>query len=185
MIERLNILKSKKFSDATQLRNALKNDTALRHEVEVLTKRFLGRSVSGCGNCFFDAYMELINIKNMEETKFQVKRGAVIYDPVNQDAGKILTFSNCTDELALYHLKHNPGCKKYFAVLPENIDELLEEYGKEEKKPVGLSETELAEIEPVKVALASGKTQKSIAEELKAKGYLGRVVSKIIASAKA
>jgi hypothetical protein len=105
---------------------------------------------SGCGNCFFDAYMELINIKNMEETKFQVKRGVIIYDPVNQDAGKILTFSNCTDELALYHLKHNPGCKKYFSVLPENIDELLEEYGKEEKKPV-------------KTALTSGKSKKEIA----------------------
>jgi hypothetical protein len=108
------------------LTDALKNDAALRHEVEVLAKHFLGRSVSGCGNCYFDAYMELVNKREMKETKFRVRAGAVLYDPVNKDAGKILTAANCTDELALYHLLHNPNCRKYFSVLPENLDELLE-----------------------------------------------------------
>ncbi|MCL1936818.1 MAG: hypothetical protein FWF52_00275 [Candidatus Azobacteroides sp.] len=126
MIERLEALKSKKFSNATELRNALKNDSQLRNEVEALSKYFLGRSVSGCGNCFFDAYMELINRKKMEEkSKFQLPRGIVLYDPINKDANKILTAANCTDELALYHLKYNPNCRKYFSGLPENIDELI------------------------------------------------------------
>lgn len=167
MIERLNILKSKKFSSATDLREALKNDTTLRNEVELLSKRFLGRSVSGCGNCFFDAYMELINLKKMEEkSKFQVKRGAVLYDPVNQDAGKVLTAANCTDELALYHLKNNPNARKFFSTLPDDVDDLIENFGKKEdkkqsgKEPVVLSEVEQAEIEPVKAALASGKNSK-------------------------
>lgn len=169
MIERLNILKSKKFPSATDLREALKNDTGFRNEVKTLSKRFLGKSVSGCGNCFFDAYMELINIKNMkEESKFQVIRGKVLHDTVNQDVSKILTYANCTDELALYHLKHNPNARKFFSTLPDDVDELIENYGKEVKKsngkePIELSETELAEIEPVKAALASGKAQKSIA----------------------
>jgi hypothetical protein len=61
MIERLRILKSKKFSSATELQNALKNDHNLRREIEVLSARFLGRSVSGCGNCFFDPIWNLVD----------------------------------------------------------------------------------------------------------------------------
>jgi hypothetical protein len=133
MINRLHLLKSKKFDRASDLIDALKNDLTLRHEVEVLAKYFLGRSVSGCGNCYFDAYMELVNKKEMKETKFKVRAGAVLYDPVNKDAGKILTMANCTDELALYHLKHNPNSRKYFSVLPENLEELLENSKKERR----------------------------------------------------
>ena len=133
MIDRLIILKSKQFGNAKELQSALKNDYSLRHEVDVLAKHFLGRSASGCSNCYFDAYMELINIKKMEtKSKFQLMRGALLYDPVNKDVSRILTFHSCTDELALYHLKHNPNCRKYFSVLPDDVDDLIEDY---EEKP--------------------------------------------------
>ena len=191
MIEKLFLLKSKKFNNANELRDALKNDNQLKHEVEVLAKHFLGRSVSGCGNCFEDAYWELINIKNMEEKKFKVKAGAVLYDPVNKAVDKILTAANCTDELALYHLKHNPNCKKYFSVLPEDVDELVENFeGKEPKAPenpkqIILGEKEVADIEFVKTEFAAGKTKKEIVEALKTKGYSGKIIGKILSSAKA
>jgi hypothetical protein len=145
MTDRLHLLKSKKFDRASDLIDALKNDLTLRHEVEVLAKYFLGRSVSGCGNCYFDAYMELVSRREMKETKFKVKAGAVLYDPVNKDAGKILTMANCTDELALYHLRHNPNCRKYFSVLPENLEELLEN-GNTEKGRKGRKKHEKLDV---------------------------------------
>jgi len=126
MIERLKILQSKTFASYAELRDALKNDRELRNEVMELSRYFLKRSVSGCSNCFFDAYMELFNIKNMEDKiRFQIKRGAVLYDPVNKDVNKILSALNCTEELALYHLKNNPDSREYFSVLPDNVDELI------------------------------------------------------------
>ena len=193
MIERLNILKSKRYPSAAELKNAMDKDAGLRNEVNSLSRHFLHRSVSGCSNCFFDAYIELINLKNMKEKKFQVKRGAVLYDPVNQDASKILTAANCTDELALHHLKNNPNSRKYFSVLPDDVDELIEKFVTgtpttktgNEKKEIVLGETELAEVELVKAALAEGKTQKSIVEDLKTKGYSNQVLGKIMALAKA
>jgi hypothetical protein len=125
MIERLNILKSKRYLNYGELSEALKKDDTLRKEVHALGKHFLGRIISGCSNCLFDAYIQLINFKVMEEKKFQVKRGVILYDPISQDAGKILTAANCTDELALYHLKNNPDARRYFSVLPDDVDELL------------------------------------------------------------
>ena len=197
MIERLLILKSKKFNSAKDLQDALEKDNRLKHEVEVLTKHFLGRSVSGCGNCFFDAYMELINIKKMEKKKFRVKAGTVLYDPVSKKFDKILTAANCTDELALYHLKHNKDCKKYFSILPDDVDEMVENFEWKEpkapkvpkapktKKEVIFGEKELADIESVKTEFTSGKTKKEIIEVLKAKGYSGEIIGKILSSAKA
>jgi hypothetical protein len=129
MLERLNALKSRKHLRPSDLIEALKRDSGLRNEVNSLSRYFLGRSVSGCSNCFFDAYMELVNLKNMEEkTKFKLRRGVVLYDPVNLDAGKMLTSANCTDELALYHLKFNPNCRKHFHELPDDVEELIKSY---------------------------------------------------------
>jgi hypothetical protein len=129
MIERLKALQSKRYSGTADLNEALKSDSGLRNEISALSRHFLGRSVSGCSNCFFDAYMELFYLKGMEEkTKFKIKRGVVLYDPINQDAGKLLTAANCTDELALYHLKFNPNCRRFFYELPDNVDALIEGY---------------------------------------------------------
>jgi hypothetical protein len=182
MIERLKKLKAKKIPSAAELRNILKNDTQLRHEVEVLTKHFLGRSVSGCGNCFFDAYVELINLKKMQESKFKIVRGAVLYDPVNRDADKILTANNCTDELALYHLRHNPICRKYFALLPDNIDELLEEKPDQEKEP---TEEEREIIEEIRKSILAGTPLKDIKEKLQERGFTIRKIAFLVKLAKA
>lgn len=62
----------------------------------------------------------------MSESNFKLRNGAVLHDVVNLDAGKICTQLNITDELALYHLKTNPKCAKYFIKMPENVNELLE-----------------------------------------------------------
>jgi hypothetical protein len=184
MKKRLEILKSKKYPAASELRNALKSNSELRQEIETLTKHFLGRSVSGCGNCHFDAYMDLINLKKMNETKFKVKHGAVLYDPVNQDLNKVLTANNCTDELAIYHLKHNPGSRKYFSVLSENVDELIAGLGNPEESDEP-TEEEKAVIEAIKQAIASGVALKEIKEGLREKGLTVRKADALVKLAKA
>lgn len=61
----------------------------------------------------------------MDKRTYRLRSGAVIYDSVNQDAGKVLTNANCTDELAEYHLLTNKNCRKYFIDLREDIDDFL------------------------------------------------------------
>ena len=130
MHDRLQSLraKAKAYTRPSDLTAALERDSGLRNEISSLSRYFLKRSVSGCGNCYFDACMELIHLKNYMETRFKLLRGVVLYDPIALDAGKILTAANCTEELALYHLKFNPSCRKHFYELPEDVDELIKNY---------------------------------------------------------
>jgi hypothetical protein len=130
MQDRLQSLraKAKAYARPSDLMAAIEKDSGLRNEISSLSRYFLKRSVSGCGNCHFDACMELIHLKNQMETKFKLLRGVVLYDPIALDAGRILTAANCTEELALYHLKFNPACRKHFYELPDDVDEQIKNY---------------------------------------------------------
>jgi DNA-binding CsgD family transcriptional regulator len=193
VIERLKILQSEKFLSAPELREKLESDSTFRSEIKTLSKHFHIEIYEGCGDCLFDAYIKLFKLKNMEVSKFKVKAGAVLYDPVNKDLSKVLTAANCTDELALYHLKHNPNSKKFFSILPDDADELIENYeekkenkpqGDKVKQPVVLTEKELAEVEAVKILFLEKKTNKEIAELLKGKGFNVKEIGRIFAAAK-
>ena len=110
MIERLKALQADKgqFSNSRELTKSLKTNQALRNEIKTLSRAFLHKEVSGCNNCYFDVYMELINLsteKVMKESQFELKRGKLLRDIVNFDISKNMTQGNITDELALYHLK--------------------------------------------------------------------------------
>jgi len=147
MIRRLEIFQADKgrFNGIGELSQRLKTDKALRDEIEILTKAFLNKNVSGCSNCYADAYIELINlniqtIMEKKKTKFVLLAGALLRDVVNGDAKKLCSQANITDELALYHLKTNPKCRDLFQQLPDNLDKMMKEYelptgtNKEEKK---------------------------------------------------
>lgn len=124
---------SHQFANGSELMASLKNDIALRNEIEFLSKSIFHKSVSGCSNCYFDAYIQLrtLNIDTvMEKIKclFLLLAGALLHDVVNQNNDLLCSNANITDDLALYHLKTNPACRKYFQQLPENVDELIESY---------------------------------------------------------
>lgn len=134
MLERLLTLQSKReqYPDGGALLTAVKTDAALRAEIEALAEHFLGRKVSGCSNCYMDAYIELIHLSKQqimakENTHFHLKAGVLLHDVVNYEVKKNMTNANLTDELALYHLRTNPSCRELFDKLPDNIDELLAE----------------------------------------------------------
>ena len=114
----------------------LDTDKAFQREVSALALHFLGKRVGGCGWCALSALVELLklNQKKIEKMErkntlgFRVLAGTFLHDPVNRDAGKILTPHTLSDDLALYHLAFNPNCRKYFTALPDNVDELVAAY---------------------------------------------------------
>jgi hypothetical protein len=126
-------LNRNQFSTPDELITFLKNNETLRNEIETLSKVFFHKSVSGCSNCYFDAYMQLISLKiniAMEKLKcvFLLLAGALLHDVINFDNDLLMSNANITDDLSLYHLKTNPNCRQYFQTLPENVDELIEAY---------------------------------------------------------
>jgi len=56
----------------------------------------------------------------MQPSKYALKAGVLLQ--AFSDASRVMTNKNITDELAEWHLKHNPGCAVYFAVLPGKAD---------------------------------------------------------------
>lgn len=140
MIERLAKLQEEYASLPRAGRDAylhkLDTDKAFQREVSELALHFLGKRVGGCGWCALSALVELLklNQKKIEKMErkntlgFRVLAGTFLHDPVNRDAGKILTPHTLSDDLALYHLAFNPNSRKYFTALPDNVDELVAEY---------------------------------------------------------
>lgn len=114
----------------------LDTDKAFQREISALALHFLGKRVGGCGWCALSALVELLklNQKKIEKMErkntlgFRVLAGTFLHDPVNRDAGKILTPHTLSDDLALYHLAFNPNSRKYFTSLPDNVDELVAAY---------------------------------------------------------
>lgn len=114
----------------------LDTDKAFQREVSALALHFLGKRVGGCGWCALSSLVELLklNQKKIEKMErkntlgFRVLAGTFLHDPVNRDAGKILTPHTLSDDLALYHLAFNPNSRKYFTSLPDNVDELVAAY---------------------------------------------------------
>ena len=116
-----------------ELREKIKHEHAFRQELERLYVRATGLKLNkSCSDCWMDAYIVLMTIKKittMQEKNFELKAGALLIDVVNHDNAKLCTRHNLTDELALYHLKTNPACRKKFSKLPDNIEELLADAG--------------------------------------------------------
>ena len=77
-----------------------------------------------------DAYAVIIKsdpdkVERRAARKFDLKAGALLIDRVKGDNSKMCSMHNITDELAIYHLRTNPKCIKYFSRYPENWQELV------------------------------------------------------------
>lgn len=186
MIERLKKLQSDKsrYPNGRVLAQSLTSNQSLRDEVKKLGKHFLKREIKGCSNCITDAYFELMKLSietvmNKKECQFEIRRGALLHDVVNYDVSKCMTQNNITDELALYHLKTNPSCIKYFSRLPENWEELVgkteqerlqaeaEAKQKAEEQERLQAEAEAVIIAEIAVKLNEGETKTSIKNHYK------------------
>ena len=114
------------------------SDPAFASEIESLYAYFIGTFRRYCGNCWHDAFLQLLTLKNMDnKSQFKVLSGTLLHDPVNQDVRYMLTprrLVTMGDDLALRHLAHNPHAVDYFEKpLPANLDKMIAEYLKREK----------------------------------------------------
>ena len=130
MIERLRKLQASRsiYASIDMLMKELATNLTLKKEVKELSLFFLNRNVGGCNNCICDAYIELINLKNITDMKtleYKLRAGALLRDVVNNDASLTMSNFNLTEEGALYHLRTNPDCIKLFDKLPEDIEKRL------------------------------------------------------------
>ena len=122
LIERLENLKStrKQFGKGAELFSFIQTNVQFKNEIVSLSKHFLHRTVGigGCSNCVYDAYFELINLKDLPmETNYRLRAGVILRD-VNGDSSKMMSNANITDDLAQYHLESNPKCAKFFEKMP-------------------------------------------------------------------
>ena len=116
------------------------SDPAFAAEIEALYKYFVGTFRRYCGNCWHDAFIQLLTIKKMNsKSHFRVLAGTLLHDPVNRDVKYMLTpqrLADMGDDLALRHLANNPKAVEYFEKpLPENLDELIADYRKRHAEP--------------------------------------------------
>ena len=132
MINRLKEFQARRseFVNGADLSSCLVSNKELRNEIEILSKAFFHKNVSGCSNCYMDAYVKLMNLKIEEamqkiECPFKLKAGALLQD-IN-DRTKLCSQANITTELALHHLSKNPDCKRLFIQLPENWEQMISE----------------------------------------------------------
>lgn len=137
-VERIEALKTRgaQYSNTRELLTLITTNYSFKQEIGVLYSEILNKRVNGCNNCYADAFFELINLLKKEgmetkiEKKFVIMRGVLLHDKVNLDATKMLSYTNMTAELALYHLATNPDCIKYFSQLPDDWKTQVEEYKK-------------------------------------------------------
>ncbi|MCL2596268.1 MAG: hypothetical protein FWD66_01110 [Paludibacter sp.] len=124
MIDRLLDLQKGKG----QFSPTMKLPEYLKKEISILYKHFFGKIVTGgCNNCYHDAYLQLLLLNSLNiikmTTNFKLKAGAIL--EAHGDPTKTCANSNLTDELAIFHLKNNPSCRRKFEKVPENLDEIL------------------------------------------------------------
>ena len=102
-----------------------------------ICEKFLNKKIAGCINCYTDAYFELLTLDKkmaIEKQKcvFRLRAGALIKD-VNGDRSKMMSNHNITNELALYHLRTNPHCRRFFDE-PDDLDAAILSFEKADEK---------------------------------------------------
>lgn len=122
-----------------QIRELASESSEFRVETEMLYRKVSGSPLNkNCTECWVDAYAVIIKsdpdkVERRAARKFDLKAGALLIDRVKGDNSKMCSMHNITDELAIYHLRTNPKCIKYFSRYPENWQELVAESSKKTK----------------------------------------------------
>lgn len=123
-----------KGMSAAEVRGLIACSADFRTETEKLYRSIYHKPLNkSCGDCWIDAYVLIMRgdpnkLKAMQQKRYNLRAGAVLVDP--KDPTKTATMNNITDELAIYHLRIHPTCKRLFSLLPENWEE--EVYGSQE-----------------------------------------------------
>ena len=126
---------------SSEVRELISTDIDFRNNTERLYESIYHTKLNkSCGNCWFDAFILIMRtkpekLKAMQEKQFDLRAGVVLVDP-HGDPAKTVTQRNLTDELALYHLRVNPSCIKWFCIYPKNWEQLAVQSGIEAEKKI-------------------------------------------------
>lgn len=160
-----------KGMSAAEVRGLIARSADFRNETEKLYRSIYRRPLNkSCGDCWIDAYILIMKgnpekLKAMKKKRYDLRAGAVLVDP--KDPTKNATRNNITDELAIYHLRIHPTCKRLFSVLPENWEEEVYGYQEDNSDLDGMS----AEAEAAKQAAEKAEKEKAEAESAEFKEY--------------
>lgn len=107
--------------------DALRKNRTMENYVRDIYFALYNKPLSGCSSCLADALLEVIfsedRMKEIVSCRFKLKSGVLLRDSSNKLP--MATVANLTDEIAIAYLRDNIARKKLFALLPENLDELL------------------------------------------------------------
>lgn len=150
---------------SSEVRELISTDIDFRNNTERLYESIYHTKLNkSCSNCWFDAFIlimrtNLEKLKAMQEKQFDLRAGVVLVDP-HGDPAKTVTQRNLTDELALYHLRVNPSCIKWFCIYPKNWEQLAVQSGIEAEKKVasvpGTKEPATSDSKPQDSAKGAG-----------------------------
>lgn len=133
MLEKLKQFQAnrKQYNNINEVAVDLRTNTTLKHDIDQLSRALFHKEVSGCINCYLDAYVHLMNLKIDDaiqklQCPFALREGALLQD--FDDPTKLCSQANLTTRLALHHLAKNPASVKYFILLPDNWQQQAEEY---------------------------------------------------------
>lgn len=150
---------------SSEVRELISTDIDFRNNTERLYESIYHTKLNkSCSNCWFDAFIlimrtNLEKLKAMQEKQFDLRAGVVLVDP-HGDPAKTVTQRNLTDELALYHLRVNPSCIKWFCIYPKNWEQLAVQSGIEAEKKVasvpGTKEPATSDSKPQDSAKGTG-----------------------------
>lgn len=173
---------------SAQVRKLSTTSSEFVAETEALYKMAYKASINkSCNDCWVDAYVLLMKadpaaFDALVTRQFDLRAGALLLDIVGGDNAKMCTRKNLTDELAIYHLRNNPGYIKFFSRYPDNWKELVTKAKKAEaakkaaeaKKKKKQAEAKAAEetertdatndVAPVEVAEAEAEFSKATTE---------------------
>ena len=140
-------------------------------EVFTLYHKMYGEVCTGCPNKIAGYIKRIKNFKQSkimsnEKSNFKLKKGAILPKP---GTSEVYSNENLTDEVAIRFIKKNPNRKQLFAVLPKNLDELLEEGETQD-----LNELTVKQLK-AKYPDASGRTKADLIADIEASIEGGKV----------
>lgn len=106
--------------------------------IESLYSHFVGTFRRYCGDCWHDAFIQLLTLTIMDnKSRFRLRAGTLLHDPIRRDVRYMLTprrLAAMGDDLALRHLAHNPHAVEYFEKpLPDGLGRMIADYLRRER----------------------------------------------------
>lgn len=96
------------------------------------------KHITGCKNCLYDAIFQIRKHFKLMENTFKLKAGAYLIDPHNQSMD--CTHRTLTDEKAIHHLRRSKDFIKFFAVVPDDWEGLVDGKVKQPEKDYTVKE---------------------------------------------